>query len=167
MGLDSRVYLYSSVYVISGLSSRSCAIVRRWTRSAHSSRTAASWPSSAPTQCGMPDTRLTGLEAAFWSLDVKSNIFPTQWPNHSFNYLDSICIYDQAQLMLCHCIGGVIPGCGVIFDNSSDGYSCKHAAVCWKYYALYNKLVHSLAQKLIKKSNNLENVMQIKWSREK
>ena len=45
--------------------------------------------------------------------------------------------------MLCHCIGGVIPGCGVIFDNSSDGYSCKHAAVCWKYYALYNKLVHS------------------------
>ena len=53
-------------------------------------------------------------------------------------------MYDQAQLMLCHCIGGVIPGCGVIFDNSSDGYSCKHAAVCWKYYALYNKLVHSL-----------------------
>ena len=49
------------------------------------------------------------------------------------------------QLMLCHCIGGVIPGCGVIFDNSSDGYSCKHAAVCWKYYALYNKLVHSLS----------------------
>ena len=54
-------------------------------------------------------------------------------------------MYDQAQLMLCHCIGGVIPGCGVIFDNSSDGYSCKHAAVCWKYYALYNKLVHSLS----------------------
>ena len=53
-------------------------------------------------------------------------------------------MYDQAQLMLCHCIGGVIPGCGVIFDNSSDGYSCKHAAVCWKYYALFNKLVHSL-----------------------
>ena len=57
-------------------------------------------------------------------------------------------MYDQAQLMLCHCIGGVIPGCGVIFDNSSDGYSCKHAAVCWKYYALFNKLVHSL-KKLI------------------
>ena len=55
-------------------------------------------------------------------------------------------MYDQAQLMLCHCIGGVIPGCGVIFDNSSDGYSCKHAAVCWKYYALYNKLVHSLSE---------------------
>ena len=56
-------------------------------------------------------------------------------------------MYDQAQLMLCHCIGGVIPGCGVIFDNSSDGYSCKHAAVCWKYYALYNKLVHSFQYK--------------------
>ena len=35
--------------------------------------------------------------------------------------------------MLCHCTGGAISGCDVIFDNSSDGYSCKHAAVYWKY----------------------------------
>ena len=35
--------------------------------------------------------------------------------------------------MLCHCTGGAISGCDVFFDNSSDGYSCKHAAVYWKY----------------------------------
>ena len=45
--------------------------------------------------------------------------------------------------MLCHCIGGVIPGCDVILDSSSDGYSCIVlqfiGSVCF-----INKLVHSL-----------------------
>ena len=45
--------------------------------------------------------------------------------------------------MLCHCIGGVIPGCDVILDSSSDGYSCIMlqfiGSVCF-----INKLVHSL-----------------------
>ena len=36
--------------------------------------------------------------------------------------------------MLCHCIGREISGYDVNFDNSSDGYSCNHAAVYWKYW---------------------------------
>ena len=61
---------------------------------------------------------MTGVEAAISSHE-EHHI------SHTINnQLLYICIYDQAQLMLCHCIGGVIPGCDVICDNSSDGYSC-------------------------------------------
>ena len=52
-----------------GVSSRSCVTGSRWTRSAVWSRTAASWPSSGPTHCGMQDTPLIGVEADTWSLE--------------------------------------------------------------------------------------------------
>ena len=34
------------------------------------------------------------------------------------------------------------------FCDNSFGYSCKYAAVYWKYFALNNKLVHSLSGRI-------------------
>ena len=56
----------------------------------------------------------------------------------------SLPMREQFQL-----IGGAISGCDVIFDNSSDGYSCKHAAVYWKYQ-LYTINLSTLSESIEK-----------------
>ena len=107
--------------------SHSCAMAWKSTRSAVWRTTAASWPSLAPTPSGMPDTPPTGTETVSWHPEEQA------FYSHPSMYSHILIAwyFDLSQLMLCHCIGGIIPECDVILDNSSDGYSCKPFAVYW------------------------------------
>ena len=53
----------------------------------------------------------------------------------------SLYFYDFSQLMLCHSVGGPIPGLDVVFD-ASFGYSCSMMQTI-VYCTLINKLVRS------------------------
>ena len=129
-------------------SSHNSATASRWTRSAASSRTAASWQSLARTQFGMQDSLRIGVEVASWSLDWRATLSLSQW--HNYPYLSPILMSWFVYLTSRDCCIAIVLrdlSLGTVWSLSLPLWIQSHnLAVYWKCIALYNKLVHSLTK---------------------